>query len=206
MDKNRAAQELYVWEREAKSERLAQESEELLPACESVLWTTFFSQNRTRVMHAVTKAVTLLALCLPPLLLTACDNTPKKRTVCVTGLNEFERPMYRFWLDSDNKSGCFGNPSGRDGSSAYGGGGGFACGCSVRAGDRVKLEWEFEQTWEEYSAGEEYITGETMVTVPEPESPSSRYLFIYFREDGTNPMFWLDTLGVPELPPSKIVD
>src|SRR5690554_1404607 len=41
MDKNRAEQELCVWEREAKSERLAQESEELLPACESVLWTTF---------------------------------------------------------------------------------------------------------------------------------------------------------------------
>src|SRR5699024_4510593 len=154
-------------------------------------------------MSKLMKAVTLLALCLPPLLLTACDNTPKKRTVCVTGLNEFERPMYRFWLDSDNKSGCFGNPSGRDGSSAYGGGGGFACGCSVRTGDRVKLEWEFEQTWDEYSAGEAFITDETMVTITEPESPSSRYLFIYFREDGTNPMFWLDTLGVPELPPSK---
>src|SRR5699024_11021047 len=87
---------LPIREKEAKQERLKIESEELLPACESVLWTMPFSQNRTRGMHAVTKAVTLLALSLLPLLLTACDNTPKKRTVCVTGLNEFERPMYRF--------------------------------------------------------------------------------------------------------------
>src|SRR5699024_2007797 len=152
-------------EKEAKQERLKIESEELLPACESVLWTMPFSQNRTRVMHAVTKAVTLLALCLPPLLLTACDTTPKKRTVCVTGLNEFERSVYRFWLVSANKSVCVGNPSGRDGSSAYGGRGGFACGCSVRTGDRVKLEWEFEQTWDEYSAGEAFITDETTVTI-----------------------------------------
>src|SRR5699024_6722590 len=135
-------------------------------------------------MSKLMKAVTLLALCLPPLLLTACDNTPKKRTVCVAGVNGFERPIYEFWLDSDNKSGCFGSSYGRETTSAYGGGGGFACGCNVRVGDRVKLEWEFAQNREEYRSGKPPITGETMVTVPEPESSSSRYLFIYFKEDG----------------------
>src|SRR5699024_1876926 len=131
--------------------------------------------NKDNFMLTLNKRLALLTLCLLPLALAACDNTPKKRIICVAGVNGFERPLYEFWLDSDNKSGCFGNPSGRSAGSDYGGGGGFACGCSVRAGDRVKLEWEFGQTWDEHSAGETPITGETMVTIPEPESPSSRY-------------------------------
>src|SRR5699024_12148156 len=128
------------------------------------------------------------------------------RTVCVTGLNEFERKIHRFWLDSDNKSGCFGNPPAKPSYANFGGGGGFACGCSVRAGDRVKLEWEFAQTWAEYNSSERHITGETMVTVPEPESPSSRYLFVGFKKDGSNPIVWKDTLGVPDIPPSEMMD
>ena len=150
-------------------------------------------------MFTLNKRLALLTLCLLPLALAACDNTPKKRTICVAGVNGFERKLHEFWLDSDNKSGCFGNPSGRSAGSDYGGGGGFACGCSVRAGDRVKLEWQFVRTRYEFDNNIAPITGETMVTIPEPESPSSRYLFVYFNEDGTNPMFWLDHSFPPHL-------
>lgn len=154
-------------------------------------------------MFTLNKRLALLTLCLLPLALAACDNTPKKRTVCVTGLNEFERPIYRFWLDSDNKSGCFGNPPAKPSYANFGGGGGFACGCSVRTGDRVKLEWQFVRTRYEFDNNIAPITGETMVTIPEPESASSRYLFVGFKKDGSHPIVWKDNLGVPNIPPSK---
>ena len=67
------------------------------------------------------------------------------RTVCITGYNEYTRKLHEFWLDNEHKSGCFGNPSAREAGEAFGGGGGFACGCRVTPGQTAKLTWVFAQ-------------------------------------------------------------
>lgn len=142
-----------------------------------------------------------------PTLLAACGKhndelLSKKHTVCVTGYNENERGLYRFWLDGEHKSGCFGNPSGRDSGAAYGGGGGFACGCTVTPGEKVKLYWKFEQSQAELDSGAEQQSKTIDVTIPQPESANSQYLRIYFRKSGTADLQWVDDMGAPTLPPT----
>ena len=137
------------------------------------------------------------------LMLSGCDKVlSHKRTVCVTGYNEYERQIYEFWLDNESKSGCFGNPSGREDKYNFGGGGGFACGCTVTPGKKVSLYWSFEQTRAEFDAKEPPEEHTVQVTIPQPESRNSRYLRVYFMKDGSTPLQWVDDMGAPELPPS----
>lgn len=136
-------------------------------------------------------------------ILSGCDKVfSQERTVCVTGYNENERQIYEFWLDGESKSGCFGNPSGRQGYSNFGGGGGFSCGCTITPGKKVNLYWKFVRTKQEFKAkipAEEHVS---QVTIPQPESSNSRYLRVYFMQDGSTPLQWVDDMGAPELPPS----
>jgi hypothetical protein len=150
-------------------------------------------------MYAMALAVTMA--------LAACGKhrdelLTQKHTVCVSGYNEYERAMYRFWLDGEHKSGCFGNPSGRDKGEAYGGGGGFACGCSVTPGAKVKLDWTFEQSQAERDSGAVQQSKTIDVTIPQPESANSQYLRVYFRKNGTADLQWVDDMGAPTLPPT----
>ncbi|WP_434030184.1 DUF3304 domain-containing protein [[Pseudomonas] boreopolis] len=138
------------------------------------------------------------------LALAGCDQVlSQERTVCVTGYNEYERKIHEFWLDSEGKSGCFGNPPGREKEQLFGGGGKFSCGCTVTPGKKVSLQWEMVQTWDEYEKGAEPERHSTWVTIPEPESSNSRYLRVYFMKDGSTPLQWVDDMGAPELPPSS---
>ena len=124
----------------------------------------------------------------------------QERTVCVTGYNEHERQIYEFWLDNESKSGCFGNPEGKQ-PDAYGQSG-FACGCTVAPGKKVSLYWSFEQTRAEFDAKAPPEEHTVQVTIPQPESRNSRYLRVYFMKDGSTPLQWVDDMGAPELPPS----
>jgi hypothetical protein len=126
-----------------------------------------------------------------------------KHTVCVTGYNEYERAMYRFWLDDEHKSGCFGNPSGREQGEDFGGGGGFACGCTVTPGKKVKLYWKFELSRSEIDRGMQQESKTIDVTIPQPQSDSSQYLRVYFRKNGTADLQWVDDMGAPTLPPTQ---
>lgn len=137
-------------------------------------------------------------------LLSACDGASAARTVCVSGFNENARQIHEFWLDGEHKSGCFGNPSGKEtGSKYWGGGGGFACGCSVTPGRKVNLSWEVAQTWDEYQKKVPPEQHTTQVTIPQPESSHSRYLRVYFRKDGSTDLQWVDDMDAPTLPLSK---
>ncbi len=126
----------------------------------------------------------------------------KKHTVCVSGYNEYPRALYRFWLDSAHKSGCFGNPSGREAGETYGGGGGFACGCSITPGEKVRLDWTFEQSQAERDSDAGQQSKTVDVTIPQPESAHSQYLRVYFRRNGTADLQWVDDMGAPTLPPT----
>jgi len=145
---------------------------------------------------------TLLAIML--LLLMGCgDVLSQSRSVCVSGYNEYERQIYEFWLDNENKSGCWGNPPGRDADQEFGGGGGFVCGCRVTPGKQVSLYWSFEQTRAEFDAGESPEEHTTQVMIPQPESRVSEYLRVYFMRDGSAALQWVDDMGAPTLPPSQ---
>ncbi|WP_254601559.1 hypothetical protein [Burkholderia lata] len=128
--------------------------------------------------------------------------SPASRTVCITGYNEYTRKLHEFWLDNEHKSGCFGNPSAREAGEAFGGGGGFACGCKVTPGQAVKLAWVFAQPLDEIERGVAAEHKTIDVTIPQPESSTSRYLRVYFRKNGTADLQWVDDMNAPELPPT----
>ncbi|MBN3828799.1 hypothetical protein G3O00_35125 [Burkholderia sp. Ac-20384] len=140
-------------------------------------------------------------------MLAACDKhgvdaSAAPRTVCITGYNEYTRKLHEFWLDNEHKSGCFGNPSAREAGEAFGGGGGFACGCTVTPGQTVKLAWVFAQPLAEIERGVAAEHQTIDVTIPRPESSTSRYLRVYFRKNGTADLQWVDDMNAPELPPT----
>jgi hypothetical protein len=126
----------------------------------------------------------------------------REHSVCVTGYNEYERAMYRFWLDDEHKSGCFGNPSAREPGEDFGGGGGFACGCRVKPAQKVKLFWQFELSKTEMDNGVQPQSKTIDVTIPQPQSDNSQYLRVYFRKNGTAELQWIDDMGAPTLPPT----
>lgn len=127
----------------------------------------------------------------------------QQHAVCVTGYNEYDRKLHEFWLDNAHKSGCFGNPSAREAGEAFGGGGGFACGCKVTPGRKVKLFWEFAQPLDAIQRGVPPERKTIDVTIPQPESPTSRYLRVYFRKNGTAELQWVDDMNAPELKPTR---
>ncbi|AZQ52750.1 DUF3304 domain-containing protein [Burkholderia cenocepacia] len=130
------------------------------------------------------------------------DASTDAHTVCITGYNEYARKLHEFWLDNAHKSGCFGNPSAREDGEAFGGGGGFACGCKVTPGRKVKLDWTFAQPLDEIQRGVPAQHATIDVTIPQPESSTSRYLRVYFRKNGTAELQWVDDMNAPELRPT----
>ncbi|KAB7769376.1 hypothetical protein CKY51_07265 [Xanthomonas maliensis] len=130
------------------------------------------------------------------------DGFSQSRTVCVSGYNEYDRQIYQFWLDSEAKSGCFGNPPKRSEGYPWGGGGKFSCGCKVTPGKEVNLYWRFERTRAEYDANIKPEEHTIRVKIPQPESSKSRYFRVYFRRDGTASLQWVDDMGADELPPT----
>ncbi|KVW26883.1 DUF3304 domain-containing protein [Burkholderia ubonensis] len=127
----------------------------------------------------------------------------KPHAICVTGYNEYDRKLHEFRLDNEHESGCFGNPSAREAGEAFGGGGGFACGCKVTPGRKVKLFWEFAQPLDAIQRGVPPERKTIDVTIPQPESPTSRYLRVYFRKNGTAELQWVDDMNAPELKPTQ---
>ncbi|NTZ05668.1 DUF3304 domain-containing protein [Burkholderia metallica] len=128
------------------------------------------------------------------------DASADARTVCITGYNEYARKLHEFWLDNAHKSGCFGNPSAREDGEAFGGG--FACGCKVTPGRKVKLYWAFAQPLDEIQRGVPAEHETIDVTIPQPESSTSRYLRVYFRKNGMAELQWVDDMNAPELRPT----
>ncbi|WP_223807373.1 hypothetical protein [Montanilutibacter psychrotolerans] len=152
-------------------------------------------------MHRLLRLTGLTAF----LWLVGCDAVlSQSRTVCVTGYNEYERGIHEYWLDDENKAGCHGNPPGRDVDQVFGGGGKFSCGCNVAPGKQVSLFWQFSRTRNEYDAKIPPEQHTTLVTIPHPESSTSRYLRVYFMKDGSTPLQWVDDMGAPELIPSQV--
>ncbi len=128
---------------------------------------------------------------------------PASKEVCITGYNQYERQLHIFRLDEESKSGCWGNPSGRDGYGIYGGGGGYVCGCRVIAGRQVSLSWSLVRTRAEFDADIPREEFSTVVTIPQPESPTSRYFRIYFMKSGIPQLQWVDDLRTPKIMPSS---
>ncbi|QVN19523.1 hypothetical protein JYG32_07325 [Burkholderia pyrrocinia] len=123
------------------------------------------------------------------------------RAVCVTGYNEYDRKLHEFRLDDAHRSGCFGNPSAREAGEAFGGG--FACGCKVTPGQAVNLSWVFAQPLAEIQRGIPAGHKTIDVTIPQPESSTSRYLHVYFRKNGTAELQWVDDMNAPERLPTR---
>ncbi|WP_321813567.1 hypothetical protein [Paraburkholderia sp. J69-2] len=159
-----------------------------------------------RVLMKFSKSMIVVAL-FATIPLAACGKhsdelLSHKHTVCVTGYNEYERKLNRFWLDEAHQSGCFGNPSGRSDGQDFGGGGGFACGCTVTPGQTVKLYWKFAQSKAERDNGVPQESRTIDVTIPQPQSENAQYLRVYFRKNGTADLQWVDDMGAPTLPPT----
>ncbi|KAB7769378.1 DUF3304 domain-containing protein [Xanthomonas maliensis] len=135
--------------------------------------------------------------------LAGCSNgLSHARTVCVTGYNEYDRKIHEFWLDNESKAGCFGNPSGRAPGQNWGGGGKFSCGCSVTPGRTVNLEWTFVLPKQDFYAGKPPEQHSVRVKIPQPQSATSRYFRIYFRNNGTVSLQWVNDMGADELAPT----
>ena len=127
--------------------------------------------------------------------------SPASKEVCITGYNQYERQIHEFRLDTDNKTGCSGNPSARKGNYMYGGGGGLSCGCRVTPGKQVSLYWVFAQNKAEYAAKVPEVEHTVQVTIPQPESPTSRYFRIFFMKNGIPQLQWVDDLRAPRIMP-----
>ena len=153
-------------------------------------------------MVRVTGKFVVLVVCA--VFLSGCgeDSSFKSRSVCITGYNQFERKIHEFWLDGESNSGCHGNPSRRELDHVYGGGSKFTCGCRVTPGKEVSLYWVFAQSKAEYAEKIPEVQREVRVTIPQPESPTSRYFRAYFMKDGTAKLQWVDNMGAPEVEPS----
>ena len=141
-------------------------------------------------------------------LLSGCGDTlsSSPRTVCISGYNQNDRKIHMFWLDNESKAGCWGNPPGREVDQVYGGGGGFNCGCRVTPGKQVSLTWSLARSLKEFEAGVLRQEFSTLVTIPQPESSTSRYFRAYFMKDGTAKLQWVDNMGAPELSPTSAGD
>lgn len=147
----------------------------------------------------------VLAIALGVTLLSGCGDVlpPSPKTVCISGYNQNDRKIHMFWLDDESKSGCWGNPPGRDINEVYGGGGGFNCGCRVTPGKQVSLTWSLARSLKELEAGVLRKEFSTQVTIPQPESSTSRYFRAYFMKNGTARLQWVDSMGAPELSPAE---
>ena len=143
------------------------------------------------------------AIALGVILLSGCGDifAPSAKTVCISGYNQNDRKIHMFWLDNEGKAGCWGNPPGRDVDQVYGGGGKFNCGCRVTPGKQVSLTWSLARSLKELEAGVLRKEFSTQVTIPQPESSTSRYFRAYFMKDGTAKLQWVDSMGAPELSP-----
>ena len=153
-------------------------------------------------MVRVTGKFVVLVVCA--VFLSGCgeDSSFKSRSVCITGYNQFERQIHEFWLDGESNSGCHGNPSRRELDQVYGGGSKFTCGCRVTPGKQVSLTWSLARSLKEFEAGVLRQEFSTQVTIPQPESSTSRYFRVYFMKDGTAKLQWVDNMGAPEVEPS----
>jgi hypothetical protein len=148
--------------------------------------------------------VRALALIAVGGLLSGCDDIlpTSSRSVCISGYNQYDRQLHRFWLDNENKSGCWGNPPAPQPGDVYGGGGGHVCGCRVTPGKEVSLTWEFVQTPQNFDAKIPAEEGKITVKIPELKSLSNpEYLRVYFMRNGTAQLQWDEDMSAPELPP-----
>ena len=145
-----------------------------------------------------------LGLAAGLLALVGCDQVMSQTVnVCVSAYNQRERAIHGFWLDDENKAGCWGNISGRKPGQLYGGGGKHTCGCSVTPGETVALDWEYGRSMDELKANIPREAHSTRITIPEPQSSDSRYLRLYFLEDGETMIDLVDDFGPPIPPPDQ---
>jgi len=115
---------------------------------------------------------------------------PSVYGVCTVGYNYRERPIYWFGV-STPEGRCGNNTGGKLPDETYGGGG-VACGCSVRPGERATVKWTMEQTRAEFDGHAPIEKHETLVTVPQPESRKSRYLQVHFLANNDVVLDWRD--------------
>ena len=105
---------------------------------------------------------------------------PSSRPVCTAAVNYRERPIYGFSLIA---------PSGTCGNA---GNGGFACGCSIRPGEQATVKWTFDQSLAEIEKHVPEETHEVQVAIPQPESRTSRYVFLHFLANNSVVIDWRD--------------
>ncbi|WP_158902559.1 DUF3304 domain-containing protein [Burkholderia sp. L27(2015)] len=111
--------------------------------------------------------------------------TPSSHPVCTAAVNYRERPLYGFSLIA---------PTGTCGNA---GNGGFACGCSITPGEQATVKWSMEQTRIEFDSHAPIEEHETQVTIPQPQSRTSRYVFLHFLADSRVIMDWRDEQDSP---------
>jgi len=106
--------------------------------------------------------------------------TPSSHAVCTAAVNYRQRPIYGFSLIA---------PTGTCGNAGHGG---FACGCSMRPGEQATVKWTFDQPLSEIKKHVPEEEHEVQVTIPQPESRTSRYVFLHFLADNRVVIDWRD--------------
>jgi hypothetical protein len=119
---------------------------------------------------------------------------PSSYGVCTVGLNYREQSI--FWFGVTTAEGACGNSaSGKEPTSVFPGGGGVACGCTVRPGEIATVKWRFDRTSEQFDSHIPPEVHEMKILVPKPTSRSSRYLGVHFLPDNRVVFDWRDDLA-----------
>jgi hypothetical protein len=119
---------------------------------------------------------------------------PSSYGVCTVGFNYRKEPIY--WFGVITQEGKCGNDvGGKRVGESYSGGGGVACGCSIRPGEQATVRWTFDKPLADIERGVPDESHEVHVTVPVPESRQSRYLQVHFMADNHVVLDWRDDFG-----------
>jgi hypothetical protein len=126
---------------------------------------------------------------------------PSVYGVCTVGFNYRDKPIYWFGvLTAEGK--CGNDVGGTSPGELFSGGGGVACGCSVRPGEIATVKWEFDQPYDEVEKHVLSEKHETKVTIPKPESRTARYLQVHFLADNRVVLDWRDDIAFSRVEPA----
>lgn len=126
--------------------------------------------------------------------------TPSVYGVCTVGYNYREKPIYSFSVATPEGS-CGNNVGGKNPDEIYSGGGGVACGCSIRPGETATVKWSMEQTRDEFDHDAPIENHQSQVIIPPPESHKARYLQVHFLADNKVVLDWRDDISFSRVDP-----
>jgi len=126
---------------------------------------------------------------------------PSVYGVCTVGYNYREKPIYSFGVVTPEGA-CGNNVGGKRSDEVYSGGGGVACGCSVRPGETATVKWEFDEPYNDVQRGIPTEKHEINVAIPQPESRTARYLQVHFLADNRVVLDWRNDISFSRVDPA----